>query len=103
MTSAHGEEQSQKMLEISSLKLDYASRVMHLNFADNGILFQSCMDLTLRAKGQTLNICPEHLAPNGLGFHSVLAHLFILHRGVYIDTYVYLLNTLLTEIQKPVT
>ena len=32
IASAHGELQLQKMLEISTLKLDYASWVMHLNF-----------------------------------------------------------------------
>ena len=32
MTSVHGEKQSQKMLEVSKLKLDYTSRVMHMNF-----------------------------------------------------------------------
>ena len=32
MTSAHGEEQSRKMFEVSKSKLDYTFRVMHMDF-----------------------------------------------------------------------
>ena len=73
MVSTHGEEQWQKMFEMSILKLDGGSRMMHLNFWRRWNI--SLIICRLHAKGQTLNIYPVNSAPNRLGVHSGLAHL----------------------------
>ena len=92
IASAHGELQLQKMLEISTLKLDYASWVMHLNFGRQ-------WDIILIMSGL-----------NTACYRSVIENLSrkfcsgaFLYRVVYINTYMFLLKTLLTKLQRSMT
>ena len=58
------------------------------------------LDITLHAKGQTLNIYSVNSAPNRRGIHSLVAHLY--HYNIQmVDFFIYILKKLLLDIQRP--
>ena len=80
----------------SSLKLDLCLSNDAFELL-KAMKFNKFLDITLHAKGQTLNIYSVNSAPNRRGIHSLVAHLY--HYNIQrVDFIMYILKNLLLEI-----